>query len=95
MTDSINKGDAVFYEKYENQPIKVGQVIMFEYNNMKVIHRVVEIKEVNGMIRYYTKGDANAKIDTGYRTNQNILGIVNFKIKYLGQPTLFFRKLFK
>lgn len=95
MTGAINKGDAILYEKYENQPIEVGQVIMFEYNNMKVIHRVIEIKEVNGIIRYYTKGDANAKIDTGYRTNQNIQGLVKFKVKYLGQPTLFFRKLFK
>lgn len=95
MTGTINKGDAIIFEKYDNQIIDEGQVIMFEYNGMRVVHRVVEAKEVNGIPRYYTKGDANAMMDKSYRTKKDIYGVVNLKIKYIGYPTLWLRSLFE
>ena len=95
MTGSINYGDAVVVEKYREQLIKEGQVIVFENNGIKLVHRVVEIKSVNGKLRYYTKGDANEINDAGYRTEEDVLWLVNFKVKYLGYPTLMIRSLFK
>ena len=59
MTGAINKGDAVIYETYDGGPIEVGTIIIFEKDNMQVVHRVVEIENVNGEYRYYTKGDSN------------------------------------
>lgn len=94
MTGSINVGDAVIYEKYEDQEIQTGQVIIFDYNETKTIHRVVEIKLVNEEIRYFTKGDANKSLDENYRTHKDIIGISQIKIKYIGYPTLWMRKLF-
>lgn len=94
MTGSIDRGDAVIYEEYDGSNIKIGQVIMFEHNNLKTIHRVTKIIESNGEIRYYTKGDANLDEDQGYRTSSDILGIIKLKVKYIGRPTLFFRSLF-
>ena len=94
MAGSIDVGDAVVYESYEGQKIKEQQIIIFKRDNMNVVHRVVDIKEVNGVTRYYTKGDANKQNDTGYRTKEDIVGVVEFKIKYIGHPTLALRKMF-
>lgn len=94
MSDAIDIGDAVIYESYDAQKIKEQQVIIFQRENIKVVHRVVDIKEVNGVKRYYTKGDANKNNDSGYRTHEDIVGLVKFKIKYIGQPTLMLRDIF-
>lgn len=94
MTGSINKGDAVIFEKYEHQDIVKGMVIIFDYNNIQTIHRVIDIKEVNGEYRYYTKGDANKDRDKGYTTQDKISGLVKLKIKYIGYPTIWTKQLF-
>ena len=94
MTGTINKGDAVIFEKYDNQNIQKGQVIIFDYNGVQTVHRLVEIKNVNGVYRYYTKGDANKNMDDGYVTENEIYGLVKLKIKYIGYPTLWIRELF-
>ncbi len=94
MTGTINKGDAVIFEKYDNQNIQKGQVIIFDYNGVQTVHRVFEIKNVNGVYRYYTKGDANKNMDDGYITEDKIYALVKLKVKYIGYPTLWVRELF-
>ena len=44
----------------------------FEKNNMSIVHRVIDVKQVDGEYRYYTKGDANGQADEGYITNNEI-----------------------
>lgn len=95
MTGTINKGDAVVFEQYKKQNIEEGQIIIFGYNDIQTVHRVMEIKKVNGEYRYYTKGDANASYDDKYRTDRDIKGLVKFKVKYIGYPTLWLRSLFE
>jgi signal peptidase len=96
MHDTINVGDAVIYKQYKDgNKIKKGQVVVFNYNNIRTIHRIVEIKNINGEIRYYTKGDANRDYDDSYRTRSDISGLVKIRIKYIGWPTLWLRKLFE
>lgn len=94
MMGSINKGDAVVFEKYEGQSIPLGQVIIFEKDGMRTVHRVIDKAIVNGEKRYYTKGDANEKMDSSYITDDEIDGLVLFRIKYIGYPTLWVRELF-
>lgn len=94
MKGSINKGDAIIFESYNNQEIKKEQVIIFNKGNINLVHRVIDIKNVNGQLRYYTKGDANKEIDTGYITNKDIVGISKFKIVYIGYPTIWVKELF-
>ena len=93
MTGSINKGDAVVFEAYEGQKIYEQNVIIFKSENMQVVHRVLDVKYVNGEYRYYTKGDANENYDVGYVTDRDIIGVVKFKIKYIGYPTLLIREM--
>ena len=46
MKGTIDIGDAVIYESYDNQKINEQQVIIFKKDKMNVVHRVVDIKEV-------------------------------------------------
>ena len=94
MTGTLNKGDAVIFEKYNGQEIEVGQVIIFDYNNIQTIHRVIDIQKVNGEYRYYTKGDANGRKDDDYRTVDDIHALVKLRVEYIGYPTLWIRDIF-
>ena len=95
MTGELNKGDVAIFESYDYQSIEEGQVIVFEKSNSMIIHRVVDIKIINGTTRYYTKGDSNDDWDSGYITDAEIIGLVNLKLPYLGYPTIWVRSLFK
>ncbi len=95
MTGTIDRGDAVIFERYDGQLLNAGQIIIFEFNDIKTVHRIVDKQSVNGEMRYTTKGDYNKKEDSGYRKADNINGVVKLKIKYIGLPTLWFRSLFE
>ena len=94
MKGEINKGDTVVYGNYKNQIISKNDILIFKKDGIKIVHRVIEIKNVNGEYHYITKGDANEKMDNGYITKKDIVGIVKFKVKYLGYPTLWVRDIF-
>jgi len=92
MTGEINKGDMIIYERYEDQVIEEGQVIVFTQGEKKIVHRVVSIEHINGEVRYYTKGDANNALDADYRIGSDIVGLCDMKIAYAGYPTLLLRE---
>ncbi len=94
MTGELNKGDVAIFEKYEDQFLREGQVIVYEENGRMVVHRIADIKIINEVTRYYTKGDANEDTDAGFRLEGDIVGLVNYKLPYLGFPTLWLRSLF-
>ncbi len=95
MTGELNKGDVAIFEQYDDQFIAEGQVIVFEQSKSVIVHRVVDIQIINGITRYYTKGDANEDLDAGFITDADILGLVNYKLPFLGYPTLWMRSLFR
>ena len=84
MTGEINKGDLILYERYDDQIIAEGQVIVFKKDKSTIIHRVVEIDVVNGQTRYYTKGDANETVDGAPVHFNNVIGVPKFSVPYLG-----------
>lgn len=95
MTGEINKGDMILYERYEDQTIKEGQVVVFIQDESKIVHRVVKIENIGGENRYYTKGDANEDLDSGYRTDSDIFGLTDVKLAFIGYPTLWLREIIK
>ena len=85
----------VIYERYEDQSIREGQVVIFTDGPSKIVHRVVRIERYGSEVRYYTKGDANPTEDSGYRTDADIVGLSDFKVAYVGYPTLWLREIIK
>lgn len=95
MTGEINKGDAIIYEKYEDQSLDVDDIVVFEKNDNMIVHRIVDVSYIDGETRYVTKGDVNETPDAGYITKENLVGITRTKLPYVGYPTLLLRDAFK
>lgn len=96
MTGTINKGDIILYERYdEDEQIKTGDIIVFQNEDLRIVHRVVDQRNLGEEIRYYTKGDANTQEDDGYRTRKDVIGKVNARIPYIGYLTLFVNDILK
>lgn len=93
MSGVMNKGDMVIYEGYSAQELEVGQIILFERDGAIIVHRISDIKSVNGETRYYTKGDANDIADEGYITDEQIVGVSLLPLKYVGYPTVWLHEL--
>jgi len=93
MTGEINRGDAIVYDTAEAREVTVGQVIVFNKDGNKIVHRVEDIEIINNQTRYYTKGDANDERDPGYITSSSIEGVVILKVPAVGYPTLWLREL--
>ena len=93
MTGSIEKGDVVLFHRTND--VKEGDVIVFRYEDIKMVHRITKVRNINGVMRYTTKGDANQMEDEGYVTKDSLMGKVLFRIKYIGKPTLWVHDIFK
>ena len=93
MTGSLDKGDVVvFINKKED--IKTGDIIVFKKEDLKIVHRVLTVKNINKEFRYYTKGDANQMPDEDYVTKEALLGKVVLRIRSIGKPTLWLHDMF-
>ena len=96
MTGELNKGDAIIYEKYEGEPVRKGEIVVFTKDGESlIVHRVVEAHQLDGEVHYITKGDANEDTDSGFITDENIRGVVRYKLPYVGYLSLWLRELFK
>ncbi len=95
MNPKIHKGDVVIIEKVDDnfEDIKVGQVIAYKYNDIIIVHRLVEKIKQKGSYYFYTKGDANDDIDGYMITEDMIIGIVNLKVSYVGLPTVWLNNI--
>ena len=87
MNPTFNRGDVVIYKKEQN--INPGDIIVFKYDNKIIVHRVVGINEY-----YVTKGDANKSVDYLKIKDEDILGVYQFSLKYLGYPSIWLNELF-
>lgn len=94
MAGEIDKGDTVIYEQYKKQQLKKGQVIVFIKDNIKTVHKIENIQIKNNKTVYYTKGTNNLQPDEGYRTDEDVIGLVKFKIIDIGWPTIWLNDLF-
>lgn len=97
MTGTINKGDAIIYERYDiKDKIDEGQVIVFNKNNVMIIHRVQRSIPVDGGdYVYQTKGDANKDMDNWLVKTDEIVGKVNSRVLWIAWPTVLLNEIFK
>ena len=95
MTPNILKGDIVVIKKIDGDysKLKKGQVIAYKYDNVIIVHRLINIIEEKGTYYFYSKGDANEKEDNWVINEDMIIGVVNVKIPYLGLPTVWLNEL--
>lgn len=90
MVPVFKRGDMVVIEKIKNyglKNVKKGDIIVFKSDNHLVVHRLVKMQNKNGEIIYTTKGDNNSAEDPSIN-GEAIVGVVKFKIVYVGYPSV-------
>ena len=99
MTPTINIGDIIVVDKAISktpEKLKVGDVLVFEEENKIYTHRIIEMEENNGNVKIITKGDRKGNaVDSWVVTNKEIVGIVKFKISYVGYPTVWLNRMIR
>ncbi len=94
MRPTFSKGAGVITLKVKEDSIKKGDIISFNKDNKKTIHRVEKIEVDGDVIKYYTKGDFNNTQDDGYITYEDINSKIIFTIPLIGYPSVIISELF-
>ena len=89
METEIFPGDLAIVKDEGTENLKVDDVIAFKSGDIVITHRIVEIVNEDGLIKYITKGDNNNTKDVGYVLPENVEGKYVFKIKNLGNLAMF------
>ena len=81
MEPNLYAGDIVFVNtNIDFEDVEIGDVIIFKYEDMNIIHRVIE---ADGQ-KLKTKGDANKDDDGFVVTAENFVGKALFHIDKIG-----------
>lgn len=97
MNPVFYRGDAIVMEKYDGKDsIKVGDILVFESSGAMIIHRVIEVIDVeNEVSAYRTKGDNNDVPDPKIVTDGQIIGKFKFGVKFIGYPSVMLQNMLK
>lgn len=93
MYPEIEVGDVVIVKKCEINDINEGDVIEYQIEDQNIVHRVTKKELEHNVFKITTKGDNNNSEDAKPVYEEQIIGKVIFKIKYLGLPSVWLNKL--
>lgn len=88
MTGALNKYDAAVAYRVGENSIKENDIIVFQTQDKIIIHRVVEIEEINGAKHFRTKGDVSATRDSFDTTIDKVYGKVFLRVPYIAYPSV-------
>lgn len=91
MQPKLNIGDIVVVKNVKENELKIGDVISFREEQSVITHRIIELVEENGKIKYKTKGDNNNSEDKNIISIDRIEGKVVTSIPYIGIIALLLR----
>ena len=95
MEKEICVGDVAIIQKCKGNDVNVGDIIEYQMEGYTVIHRIIEKKQENGEFCFVTKGDNNISPDNEIVRENQLIGKVIFKIKYIGYPAIWMHLLQK
>ncbi len=92
MVPTLERGHLLVLQKQAPEDIQVGEIIVYNadwHTQAPVVHRIIQIENVTGELRYYTQGDNNSNPDPFYRTYDDIVGVAIASVPWIGNITLF------
>lgn len=94
MEPTYKAGDIVVIRFTKPEELKKDDVITFissdpEIKGQTVTHRIVNVIDENGKIKFETKGDNNEVADETLVKADKVLGKVQFKIPFVGKAVNF------
>lgn len=97
MEPTISIGDVILVDKYyqnHSNKLKKGDILVFKIGNKIYTHRITKIQKENGIFYFKTKGDRKGQLEDSWTvTSKDVIGIVKFKIKYIGYPTIWLSEI--
>ncbi len=95
MEPTLYRGDLVVVRAIDPSTLQVGDIVIYNGSSIPgytrdvpIVHRIIDILNVSGELRFITKGDNNPANDTWYRTESDIFAKVVGSVRYLGFITL-------
>lgn len=93
MEPELYVGDVAVIQKCNPNDVEEGDIIEYQMNGYTVIHRVIKKTQQNGQFSFITKGDNNNTEDSEPVTEEQLIGKVIFKVRFLGYPAVWLHKL--
>ena len=96
MSPTIEKGDVIILKSMKNEEarkIKKGDVLVYNHDNKIIVHRVIKKSNNGETISFKTKGDYNNAKDSWTVKQEDVIGIVKFRIRWVGMPTVALNEL--
>ena len=98
---AVEKTNLLGIQEFNPKDVQVGDIVVYnaKWFNQPVIHRIIDIKEINGKTVYEIKGDNNNRSDPYYVTADQIQARVlkwgdnPVVIPYIGTISLWLRGL--
>ena len=84
MEDTINVNDVIIVKEVPQDEIQKDDIIAFYQGGEVITHRIINVIEKDGVIRYETKGDNNVHADDNLVSYGQIEGKYQFKISGFG-----------
>ncbi len=88
MEDELYVGDIAIIQKCNANDVNVGDIIEYQMEGYTIVHRIIEKTQRNGEFYFVTKGDSNNAPDKEEVRENQLIGKVIFKIRYLGYPAI-------
>lgn len=88
MEKELYVGDIAIIKKCNANDVNTGDIIQYQMEGYTVIHRIIEKKQKNGEFYFITKGDNNNTPDQQEVKEEQLIGKVIFKIRYIGYPAI-------
>lgn len=94
MEPEYHTGSVIYVKKIDDpSDLKVKDVITFRLSEDTIAtHRIIELVEEDGQIKYRTKGDANEVEDAALVTQSQLVGTPVFTIPLLGYVVSYIQK---
>ena len=89
MEPEINNGDVVIVRQCKEEDLNINDIITFDKDGRINTHRITNIINEEGKVKYITKGDNNSIEDQEKIEFSNIKGKMTIKIPYLGNVIMF------
>lgn len=96
MMPNIQVGDVLIIDQDENldvSSLEVGDVIAYDSKGKIICHRIVKIIPSGQKLYFEMKGDANDDSDPLLVGEEDIIGLINVKIPYIGYPSILINRI--
>ncbi|MGN1327726.1 MAG: signal peptidase I [Clostridia bacterium] len=93
MEPELYVGDVAVIKKCNGNDIQEGDIIEYQMEGYTVIHRVKHKNQKNGQFIFITQGDNNDTEDSEPVSEEQVIGKVIFKIRFLGYPAIWLHNL--